>query len=382
MSAVRKIRVLIVDDSAIVRKILTEALNGEPDMEVVGTAPDPYVARDKILSLDPDVLTLDIEMPRMDGLTFLKILQQHRPMPVVMISSLTQAGSQSVMKAMELGAVDVLAKPTSAWNLGGLREQLAVRIKGAARARLRSFAPSAAGHAAGHPPGQPVNHGPVTVAGSTSFSPRQLVVMGASTGGTEALKNVLTRLPDGLPGICIVQHIPPVFSKTFAERLNECCAFEVREAVSGDEVRPGLALVAPGDYHMTLSWQGSGYRVALEQGPMLHHVRPAVDLLFNSAVCAGAHALAVLLTGMGSDGALGMKALKAAGAVTLAQNEETCVVYGMPRAAVELGVVDRVLPLDLMPHAILHALQSGAGAKSRPPSWTAAPVETAESKIH
>jgi two-component system chemotaxis response regulator CheB len=229
-----------------------------------------------------------------------------------------------------------------------LREQLALRVKGAAQARLTHFN------------GAPASRGPVAGAGSVRFLPRQLIVMGASTGGTEALKSVLTRLPDGLPGIGIVQHIPPIFSKTFADRLNECCAFEVREAQPGDELHAGLALVAPGDFHMTLAWQGTGYRVALEQSPMIHHVRPSVDVLFNSAVGAGSHALAVLLTGMGRDGALGMQTLKAAGAVTLAQNEETCIVYGMPRAAVELGAVDKVLPLDLMPHAILHALQTTA----------------------
>jgi two-component system chemotaxis response regulator CheB len=367
MNPQKKIRVLVVDDSAVVRRMIADTLNLDPEIEVVGTAADPYVARDKILELNPDVLTLDIEMPRMDGLTFLRVLQQHRPMPVVVVSSLTQVGSQAVLQAMELGAVDVLAKPTSAWNLGDLREQLALRVKGAARARLNVKSATA-------------GHGPVTVAGSTNFLPRQLVVIGASTGGTEALKNVLTRLPDGLPGICIVQHIPPIFSKTFADRLNECCAFEVREAVSGDELHAGLALVAPGDYHMALAWNGTHYRVILQQGPMMHHVRPAVDVLFNSAVCAGAQALAVLLTGMGCDGAQGMKALKAAGATTLAQNEETCIVYGMPRAAVELGVVDRVLPLDLMPHAILHALQTGAATRSTPAARAVAMVEPTETK--
>ena len=345
MNPSKKIRVLVVDDSAVVRRMIADTLGADPEIEVVGTACDPYVARDKILELNPDVLTLDIEMPRMDGLTFLRILQQHRPMPVVVVSSLTRAGSRTAMEAMEIGAVDVLAKPQSAWNLGDLREQLAVRVKGAAGARLKNFAAAA-------PSPRAASSGPA------HFSPRQIVLIGASTGGTEAIKNVLTRLPDGLPGICIVQHIPPVFSKTFAERLNECCAFEVREAAHGDELKPGLALVAPGDQHLTLAWNGAGYRVALQQGPMIHHVRPAVDVMFESAVSAGKNALAVLLTGMGRDGAEGMKKLKAAGATTLAQNEESCVVYGMPRAAVELGAVDRVLPLDLMPHAILHALQN------------------------
>ena len=371
MKPERKIRVLVVDDSAVVRRMIADTLSLDPEIEVVGTACDPYVARDKILELNPDVLTLDIEMPRMDGLTFLRVLQQHRPMPVVVVSSLTQAGSRVVLQAMELGAVDVLAKPTSAWNLGNLREQLALRVKGAAKARLTHFKGTDA-------PSQTA----VTVPASTYFQPRQLVVMGASTGGTEALKNVLTRLPHGLPGICIVQHIPPVFSKTFAERLNECCAFEVREAVHGDELHASLALIAPGDFHMSLAWKGTSYRVSLEQGPMIHHVRPAVDVLFNSVVGAGANVLAVLLTGMGCDGAQGMKALKSAGATTLAQNEETCVVYGMPRAAVELDAVDRVLPLDLMPHAILHALQTGAGTRSNPASCAVASVQPSESKIH
>jgi len=341
--------VLVVDDSAVVRRMISDALGQDPEIEVVGTACDPYVARDLILKLEPDVLTLDIEMPRMDGLTFLKILQQHRPMPVIIVSSLTAAGSQLALRAMDLGAVDVVAKQSSAWNIGSLRDQLAHRVKGAARARLSLLRPEA-----------PVNGTTETTAG-VQFSPRQLVVIGASTGGTEAVKSVLTRLPAELPAICIVQHIPPVFSRTFAERLNECCALEVREAAHGDEVRPGMALVAPGDYHMVVESAGNGYRVRLRQDPPIHFTRPAVDMLFNSAAqCAGRHAVGVLLTGMGRDGAQGMQQLKAAGAVNLAQNEATCVVYGMPRVAVELGVVDRVLPLDHIPHAIIHALREHA----------------------
>jgi len=345
----KKIRVLVVDDSAVVRHMISEALSLDPEIEVVGAACDPYVARDMILQHEPDVLTLDIEMPRMDGLTFLKILQEHRPMPVVVVSSLTVAGSKLAMRAMELGAVDVVAKQSSAWNIGSLRDHLAYRVKGAARARLSLLHPNA-------PAGSPTE----STAG-IRFSPRQLLVMGASTGGTEAIKDVLSRLPAELPGICIVQHIPPVFSKTFAERLNECCALEVREAEQGDEVRPGTALIAPGDFHMVVEGAAGGYRIRLRQDPPIHFTRPAVDMLFNSAAqCAGSHAVGVLLTGMGRDGAQGMQQLKAAGALTLAQNEATCVVYGMPRAAVELGVVDRVLPLDHMPHAIIHALRERA----------------------
>ena len=358
MSSPNKTRVLVVDDSAIVRRALSQVLSQDPEIEVVGTACDPYVARDKILELRPDVLTLDIEMPRMDGLTFLKILQQHHPLPVVIISSITPACSRVAMAALEAGAVDVIAKPTSAWSLGDLRDQLPMRVKGAARARLNHL--PALVHAE--------REGNVKAA---DFHPRQLIVIGASTGGTEALKRVLTRLPDGLPPICIVQHIPPMFSRAFAERLNDACAFEVREAAQGDVLSPGLTLVAPGDYHMSVAFDGAGYRVRLDQNPPLHHTRPAVDVLFNSAAqAAGHYATAVLLTGMGCDGAQGMQALKLKGAMTIAQDEPTCVVYGMPRAAVELGVVDEQFPLDRIPQAILRAAQSrGHGA---PPAHPAA----------
>lgn len=353
MKTGKKTRVLVVDDSALVRRAISDALSRDPEIEVVGTAMDPYVARDKIRELSPDVLTLDIEMPRMDGLTFLQILQQQRPMPVIVISSTTASGSESALKAMEYGAVDVLCKPTSAYNIGELATQLAARVKVAARARM------------GLPRSAPVADRPKVSAGSgvpSRFSSRQLVVIGASTGGTEAVKDVLSRLPGAMPGICVVQHIPPVFSKAFADRLNRCCAFEVREAAHDDELRPGLALVAPGDQHMAVDWTGSAYRVRLNRGPMLHHTRPAVDVLFGSAsACPGARVVALLLTGMGSDGALGMKKLHEAGATTIAQNEETCLVYGMPRAAVELGVVDRVLPLGMIPSALHQAVQEQAG---------------------
>lgn len=349
-----KTRVLVVDDSAVVRRAISEALSQDPEIEVVGTACDPYNARDRILELNPDVLTLDIEMPRMDGLTFLRILQKHRPMPVVVVSSITPAGSKAALAALEAGAVDVIAKPTSAWSIGDLAGQLIHRVKGAALARFRMANAGAAAER-------------IEAAPAIQFNPRQLILLGASTGGTEALKSVLTQLPPGLPGICIVQHIPPFFSKAFAERLNECCAFEVREAVAGDELRPGLALIAPGDYHMMVIWNNGRYQVVLNQGPPQHHTRPAVDVLFNSAAaCAGRHAVAGLLTGMGSDGAQGMRKLKQAGAATLAQNEETCVVYGMPRAAVELGVVDQVLPLERIPLALLRAAQSRIAGTPKP----------------
>ena len=355
MNPTRRIRVLVVDDSAVVRRAIADALAADPELEVVGTACDPYVARDKILELNPDVLTLDIEMPRMDGLTFLRVLQQHRPLPVVIISSITQNGSRAALEALEAGAVDVLAKPTSAWSLGELREQLAHHVKGAARARLAATAITA-----------PSVSGPTRPGVTARCDARQLILIGASTGGTEAIKCVLTALPAGLPGICIVQHIPPVFSKAFADRLNTCCAFEVREARAGDEVRSGLALIAPGDFHMSLERQAGRYRVCLDQSPPQHHTRPSVDVLFLSAAsCAGAHTVSVLLTGMGADGARGMQALKQAGGTTVAQNEETCIVYGMPRAAVELGIVDHVLPLEHIPVAILRAVNARSQTPAR-----------------
>jgi two-component system chemotaxis response regulator CheB len=273
-------------------------------------------------------------------------------MPVVIVSSLTQAGSRVALEALEAGAVDVIAKPDSAWSIGELHDQLIPRVKGAAFARLLN------------PTARPQRDStPAGTFDPARLNSRQLIVFGASTGGTEALKSVLTSLPDGLPGICVVQHIPPVFSRAFAERLNDLCAFEVREACQGDRIRPGLALIAPGDFHMMVVRRNEQYEIVLNQNPPLHYTRPAVDVLFNSAAaCAGSNVFAVLLTGMGSDGANGMQKLKAAGAATLAQDEETCVVYGMPRAAVELGVVDQVLPLAKIPGTLLHAIQSDSAA--------------------
>ncbi len=355
MRSNRKVRVLVVDDSAMVRRAISEALQADPEIEVVGTAVDPYVARDKILELAPDVLTLDIEMPRMDGLTFLRILQQHRPMPVIVISSTTAAGSAAAIEALECGAVDVLCKPTSAYSIGALALELPARVRMAAGVRLF-----------GRKPGrgvEPALGAAGSVAGDGEFSPRQVVLIGASTGGTEAVKEVLGGLPAAMPGICVVQHIPPVFSKAFAERLNQCCALEVREAEQGDELREGLVLVAPGDQHMTLEWGCGGYRVRLNRGPMLNHVRPAVDVLFASAAgCSGARVVAALLTGMGRDGAMGMKRLRDKGATTIAQDEGTCMVYGMPKAAVAMGGVGRVLPLGMIAAALAKGVRDQAEA--------------------
>jgi two-component system, chemotaxis family, protein-glutamate methylesterase/glutaminase len=348
MSNQRRIRVLIVDDSAVARRAIRDALGHDPEIDVVDTACDAYVAREKILKLEPDVITLDLEMPRMDGLTFLKILNEHHPMPVVVISALTPQGSAKALEALAAGAVDVLAKPNGTQVLGEVAHQLAYHVKAAARARLRPHRLEASMVTL-----LPVS-GPVP---PSDCAAQRVILIGASTGGVEALRFLLPCLPNGLPPIAVVQHIPPNFSRLMAERLNDLCPFEVREAAEGDELRPGLCLVAPGDFHLKLVGYGSGYRARLTQSPPVHHCRPAVDVLFRSAAeHAGARAVAVLLTGMGSDGARGLQALRATGAQTLAEHEESCVVYGMPQAAIKLGVVDQVVPLEQMPQAILQAL--------------------------
>jgi two-component system chemotaxis response regulator CheB len=346
----RPIRVLVVDDSAVVRKLVSDALKSDPEIQVVGTAVDPYVARDKIKELNPDVLTLDLEMPRMDGLTFLKIVMEQRPLPVIIMSSLSQRGSDYALEALRLGAFDVLAKPGGPYSFGDLGPQLIARIKATAGARLRLTRPPAIPVAARPPPLTRTN-----VA-------RNVILLGASTGGTEALREVLTHLPDGLPGIAIVQHIPPVFSKSFADRLNQLCAFTVREAADGDRLTPGLALVAPGNFHLMLQWKSDHYCVRVINGPQVWHQRPAVDLLFKSAADCGAgpHALAGILTGMGKDGAEGLLRLREKGATTFAQDEATSVVYGMPRAAWENQAAQKQLPLDRVAESIIHHYEAAA----------------------
>lgn len=351
----RRIRVLIIDDSAVVRKLVTDALRADPELEVVGTAIDPYVARDKIKELNPDVLTLDLEMPRMDGLTFLRILMEQHPLPVVIMSSLSQRGSDTALEALRLGACEVLGKPSGSSSFGDLGPQLISRIKAAAGARLRKPAPATAPRP---PARRPVRSG--------SPSSRQIILLGASTGGTEALREVLTHLPSGLPGIAIVQHIPPVFSKAFAERLNAQCAFEVREAADGDRIEPGVALVAPGNFHLMIQWAGDHYRARVTGGPQIWHQRPAVDLLFKSAADCGAapYAIAGILTGMGKDGAEGLLKLRELGATTFAQDEASCVVYGMPRAAWENGAAQRQLSIDRVADFIVHPHQPTADSSS------------------
>ncbi len=359
----RPIRVLIVDDSAVVRKLVSDALKSDPDIEVVGTAIDPYAARDKIKELNPDVLTLDLEMPRMDGLTFLKIVMEQRPLPVIIMSSLSQRGSDFALEALRLGAFDVLAKPGGPYSFGDLGPQLIARIKASVGARLgRSRAPVAAPLPSPTAPA-PVRAMPVARQGSA----RNLILLGASTGGTEALREVLTRLPAGLPGIAVVQHIPPIFSKSFADRLNQLCAFPVREAVDGERLTPNLALIAPGNFHLMLQWQGDHYRARVVNGPQVWHQRPAVDLLFKSAVDCGAAPTAVagVLTGMGKDGAEGLLRLRQKGATTFAQDENTSVVYGMPRAAWENGAAQRQIPLERIADYISHHPRAEAAAPAR-----------------
>lgn len=346
----RPIRVLIVDDSALVRQAISEALSRDPEIEVVGTAPDPYVAREKIARLNPDVITLDLEMPRMDGLTFLRILMKHHPLPVVVVSSLTQAGSQAAVEAIEAGAVDVLAKPDGTMSLGAVGDRLAWHIKAAAEAgsRLRQHPP--------RPPSQtPGAVMPLRPAGHPPHD-RQLIVIGASTGGVEALRRVIPQLPSVLPPVAVVQHISATFSRAVAERLDALAGLRVREAGDDEPLLPGECVIAPGDVHLAVDHRGGRFRTRLVRSPPLHHCRPAVDVLFRSAAeAAGPHVVAVLLTGMGTDGALGMRAVREAGGKTIAEHESSCVVYGMPRAAVELGVVDRVLPLADIPAAIVDA---------------------------
>lgn len=351
MKNARRIKVLIVDDSAIVRKVLKEALSAEGDLEVVGTAPDTYVARDKILALEPDVLTLDIEMPRMDGLTFLKKLMHYHPMPVIVISSVAQASCAAAIEALRAGAVEVLAKPCGPYSVGELKLSLAGKIRAAAAARLRRQAAPAPA-AAAIPASAPACGGPAAEASS------RVIAIGASTGGTEAIETILRGLPREGPGIVITQHIPAGFSRAFAERLNQICPMEVKEAANGDGVGPGRALVAPGNFHMLLRKAGSGYRVEVKDGPLVCYQRPSVDVLFSSvAEAAGAEAVGVILTGMGCDGAQGLLRMKQAGAATLAQDEASCVVFGMPREAIRAGAAGRVVPLERMSGAILAAVR-------------------------
>jgi two-component system chemotaxis response regulator CheB len=336
----RRIRVVVVDDSALVRQVLRELINAEPDLEVVGVAADPIAAREIIRSVAPDVITLDVEMPRMDGLEFLERLMRLRPTPVVMVSSLTQHGSEVALRALELGAVDVVPKPRAgiADGLAEYRHELAEKIRTAARANVVRLRPAAS---VAHTADAVL---PVTL--TRVASTEKLVVIGASTGGTEAIKEVLMRLPPDAPGVLVTQHMPEAFTRSFAQRLDGLCRIRVKEAEHGERVLPGHAYVAPGHSHLLLKRCGANYVTELSQGPPVNRHRPAVDVLFRSAAnAAGQNALGVILTGMGKDGAAGMLEMKRAGAYNIAQDEASCVVFGMPREAIAAGGVDEVVPL-------------------------------------
>ncbi len=338
------IRVIVIDDSALVRGILTEIINGQHDMEVVAVASDPLVARTQIKALDPDVLTLDVEMPRMDGLDFLEKLMRLRPMPVVMVSSLTEKGSDITLKALELGAVDFVSKPKIDIKRGleEYSQEITDKIRVAAKAQIKNLVKPAL-------PAVPLKHTADVVlpaVKSAMISTEKIIVIGASTGGTEALKEVLTRMPPDCPGILITQHMPEAFTRAFAQRLDGLCKICVKEAEEGDRILPGHAYVAPGSHHLLLARSGSNYVAKLSDGPPVNRHRPSVDVLFRSAAnCAGKNVIGIILTGMGGDGASGMLEMKQAGAHTFAQDEKSCVVFGMPKEAIAKGGVDEVVPL-------------------------------------
>jgi len=338
------IRVLIVDDSAVVRQVFKRALEQDPEVEVIGSAADPYVARDMIAADVPDVITLDVEMPRMDGITFLRKLMSYHPIPTIVVSSLTQAGAKLGIEALQAGAVQVLAKPKNAYSVGDLEKSLVDAVKAASRTKVEKLVITAEADRQSL---------------ALSCTTNKILAIGASTGGTRAIEDILLSLTADCPGTVIVQHIPEHFSKSFAVRLNDICKMEVCEATDGDSVTPGRVLIAPGNNHMVLRRSGSRYFVEVKPGPVVCGHRPSVDVLFRSvARVGGQNAVGVLLTGMGSDGARGLLEMKEAGAITLTQDEESCVVYGMPMQAVKLGASMKVVPLQNMAAEIVHSLQS------------------------
>ena len=345
------IKVLVVDDSALIRSILKEIINSHGDMTVVGAAPDPLVAREMIKALNPDVLTLDVEMPKMDGIDFLEKLMRLRPMPVVMISSLTERGSEITFKALELGAVDYISKPKLDIQKGMQEygDEIAEKIRAAARSRPRA-----------KPVAEKFTADAVLPSlSNTSASTEKLIIIGASTGGTEAIKDFLVKLPPDCPGIAITQHIPEAFTKSFAARLDSLCRISVKEAEQGDRILPGHAYIAPGNAHLLVKRSGANYHCELSDGPPVNRHRPSVDVLFRSAAnCAGKNAIGVILTGMGKDGAQGMLEMKQAGAYNFAQDEASCVVFGMPREAILAGGVDKVVPLSEMSSQVMNYLSS------------------------
>jgi two-component system chemotaxis response regulator CheB len=354
MSA-RRITVLIVDDSAVVRQTLKEVLSSDSEIEVIGTAGDPFVAAERISEQEPDVITLDIEMPRMDGLTFLKKIMSQHPIPVVICSSLADNGAQTTLRALEFGAVDIITKPRLGVKgfLEDSRITICDSVKAAASARLNIARPR-------HTVEPKLTADAILAPGTNAMleTTEKVVVVGASTGGTEALRAMLETLPADTPGIVIVQHMPELFTRAFAARLDSLCSITVKEAETNDTVLRGRALIAPGNHHILLKRSGARYYVDIKDGPLVCRHRPSVDVLFRSAArYAGQNGVGVILTGMGDDGARGMLEMKQAGAKTIAQDEATCVVFGMPKEAIKLGAADKVLPLQSVAGAILSYAQ-------------------------
>jgi len=330
----KRIKVLVVDDSAVVRNVFQAELAKDPQVLVVGAAPDPFVARDMLLEKEPDVVTLDVEMPRMDGITFLKKIMRYRPTPVIVVSSLTPKGGELAMEALASGACAVMCKPGAAYSVGDMTAELVETVKAVAAGGLRRLPP-------------PEKVAPDAQLTALARTTNQVVAIGASTGGTVAVERILAALPANTPGIVITQHMPEQFTKFFAQRLKQQSRLDVREAQTGDSVVPGVALVAPGNKHMLLKRSGARYVVEVKDGPRVNRHRPSVDVMFRSvARAAGRNAVGIILTGMGGDGAQGLLAMREAGARTLAQDEATCVVFGMPKVAIDLGAVDSVLPIE------------------------------------
>ena len=353
----KKIKVLVIDDSALIRSLLKEIINSYPDMEMVGAAANPYQARDMIKALNPDVLTLDVEMPEMDGLSFLEKLMRLRPMPVLMISSVTEQGSEAALRALELGAVDYLAKPKTgiAEGMQLYADEIAEKIRVAFSARVVKLGAN----------GQEART-TLPLLGNRIITTEKIVVVGASTGGTEAIKEFLMRMPADAPGILITQHMPPSFTKSFANRLDSLCKIKVTEAVDGERVLPGHAYIAPGDWHLMLRRSGANYVTELSQSAPVNRHRPSVDVLFRSAArYAGKNVIGTIMTGMGKDGALGMLEMHQAGAYNLAQDEASCVVFGMPKEAIAAGGVDEVVGITDMTQRVLLKLMKDGGAGNR-----------------
>ncbi len=350
----KKITVLCVDDSALIRSLMTEIINSQPDMTVVATASDPLIARDLVKQHNPDVMTLDVEMPRMDGLEFLEKLMRLRPMPVLMVSSLTERGSEAALRAMELGAIDFVTKPRLGIRDGLLAysDLIASKIRIAAAARLLPTRRASANGKTTAVADAPLLH-------NTRLSSEKLIIIGASTGGTEAIRDVLQTLPPDSPGIMIAQHMPAGFTRSFAQRLDGVCRIAVSEAVHGERILPGHAYIAPGEFHLSLRRSGANYIAQVDQEPPFNRHRPSVDVLFASvATYAGKNAIGVLLTGMGRDGADGLLRMRQAGAYTLAQDEASCVVFGMPREAIAMGAASAVVPLKDISQHLMAQLQS------------------------